>query len=285
MNRRVKQVVFIALGVFFPVGLTLGCTLFGAQGNRVQDGGAILVKNRDWRPEYQEMRWVQGTRYSFYGLYGGTKEKAALKGGVNEKGLAIFSASASCIPGKQRQAMGGQKGVMKTILGNCATVEEALQWNMDLGGPKYFVVADATELAYIEVGGAHQTAVKRVKNGTLAHTNFYLSTAFQHLNIKEGISAHHRYERIEELLASQRTPYQMDDLLRYSQDQSEGPDNSIWRKGSDALGVQTIAVFGVWLHANAKPDVFVKIRQHPGDTGHEAVYRWNGAQLFSERAQ
>lgn len=268
--------------MFFPVGLVFGCTLFGAQGSRVQDGGAILVKNRDWRPEYQEMRLVQGTSYRFYGLYGGTKDGMALKGGVNEKGLAVFSASASVIPAVQRTAMGKKTGCIKRMLGTYATVEEAVNKTAAWGGPKFFVLADATELAYVEVGQNNQIVVQRQKNGTLAHTNFYLSPKFQQLNLKKGISARHRYARIEDLLASQHTPYQLDDLLAYSQDRSDGPDNSIWRVGSRSQGPQTIATFGVWLHTHAKPDVFVKVRQQPTDTGHETVYRWNGNQLFPD---
>lgn len=274
----------MGMTLFFPMGVVFGCTLFGAQGSRVQDGGAILVKNRDWRPEYQEMRLVQGTRYRFYGLYGGTRDTMALKGGVNEKGLAVFSASASVIPASQRTGMGKKTGCIKRMLGTYATVEEALRKTDVWGGPKFFLLADATELAYVEVGKNNQIVVRRQKNGTLAHTNFYLSSAFQQLNLKAGISARHRYARIEALLASQHVPYQLDDLLQYSQDQSDGPDNSIWRVGSRLQGPQTIATFGVWLHAYAKPDVFVRVRQQPTDKGHETVYQWQGANLFPDKS-
>ncbi len=284
MNIRIKRLICMGMTLFFPMGVVFGCTLFGAQGSRVQDGGAILVKNRDWRPEYQEMRLVQGTRYRFYGLYGGTRDTMALKGGVNEKGLAVFSASASVIPASQRTGMGKKTGCIKRMLGTYATVEEALRKTDVWGGPKFFLLADATELAYVEVGKNNQIVVRRQKNGTLAHTNFYLSPAFQQLNLKAGISARHRYARIEALLASQHVPYQLDDLLQYSQDRSDGPDNSIWRVGSRLQGPQTIATFGVWLHAYAKPDVFVRVRQQPTDKGHETVYQWQGANLFPDKS-
>lgn len=284
MNIRIKRLICMGMTLFFPMGVVFGCTLFGAQGSRVQDGGAILVKNRDWRPEYQEMRLVQGTRYRFYGLYGGTRDTMALKGGVNEKGLAVFSASASVIPASQRTGMGKKTGCIKRMLGTYATVEEALRKTDVWGGPKFFLLADATELAYVEVGKNNQIVVRRQKNGTLAHTNFYLSPAFQQLNLKAGISARHRYARIEASLASQHVPYQLDDLLQYSQDRSDGPDNSIWRVGSRLQGPQTIATFGVWLHAYAKPDVFVRVRQQPTDKGHETVYQWQGANLFPDKS-
>lgn len=37
------------------------CTLFAAQGSAVEGGGAIIVKNRDEHPMYQEMRYHQAT--------------------------------------------------------------------------------------------------------------------------------------------------------------------------------------------------------------------------------
>ncbi len=93
MNLFLIRTFIICLAAFLPVSSALACTLFGAQGSRVLGGGTLVVKNRDFRPEYQEMRMVQGTRYRFYGLYGGTEKKMGLKGGVNEAGLAVLSAA------------------------------------------------------------------------------------------------------------------------------------------------------------------------------------------------
>ena len=281
MGISVRKLLPVCLAAWLPAAAAWGCTLFGAQGSRVLGGGSLLVKNRDWRPEYQEMRLVQGPLYRYYGIYGGAENHMALKGGVNEAGLAVFSASASSIPRKERLATGPWgKGALKELLGSCATVEEALARGTDLGGPKFLLLADASELAWVEVGDHDQVAVRRVSNGTLSHTNFYLSPEFQRLNLKEGVSARHRYRRIEELLASQQTPYVLEDLIRFSQDKAEGPDNSIWRLGSRPDGPQTLAAFGVWLHPGARPDVFVKIRYSPGDQGKEDEYQLNGEHLF-----
>lgn len=277
----IKRIILIFLSVWIPAATVWGCTLFGAQGSRVQGGGSLLVKNRDWRPEYQEMRLVQGPLYRYYGIYGGTEGHMALKGGVNEAGLAVFSASASSIPRKERLAMGPWgKGALKRLLGSCGTVEEALASGTDLGGPKFLLLADASELAWVEVGDQDQVAVRRVRNGTLAHTNFYLSPEFQRLNLKETVSAQHRYRRIEDLLESQQTPYILEDLIRYSQDRTEGTDNSLWRLGSRPDGPQTLASFGVWLHPGVRPDIFVKIRYSPEDQGREDVYQLDGEHLF-----
>lgn len=161
-------------------------------------------------------------------------------------------------------------------------MEEALASGIDLGGPKFLLLADASELAWVEVGAEDRVTVRRVKNDTLAHTNFYLSPEFQELNLKPSVSARHRYARIQDLLESQKNPYGLDDLIRYSQDRTEGPDNSIWRIGSRETGPQTLATFGVWIHAGARPDVFVKIRYSPEDSGKEDVYQMDGAHLFPE---
>lgn len=276
-----RRILPVCLAIWLPAAAAWGCTLFGAQGSRVLGGGSLIVKNRDWRPEYQEMRMVQGPLYRYYGIYGGTENKMALKGGVNEAGLAVFSAAASSIPRKERLAMGGgSKGALKKLLGSCATVEEALASGTDLGGPKFLLLADASELAWVEVGDRDQVAVRRVSKGSLSHTNFYLSPGFQRLNLKETVSARYRYRRIEELLESQQTPYILKDLMRFSQDRTEGPDNSIWRLGSRPDGPQTLASFGVWLHPGTRPDVFIKIRYSPEDQGQEDVYQLDGAHLF-----
>lgn len=282
MNLSLKRIFIICLTTLLPVSSALACTLFGAQGSRVLGGGTLVVKNRDFRPEYQEMRLVQGSHYRFYGLYGGIEAKMGLKGGVNEAGLAVLSAAASCIPQKERKTMDRNTGALGKLLGRYATVEEALASGIDLGGPKFLLLADATELVWVEVGDADRVTVRRVKNDTLAHTNFYLSPEFQELNLKPGVSAWHRYARIQDLLESQKDPYGLDDLIRYSQDRTEGPDNSIWRIGSRETGPQTLATFGVWIHAGARPDVFVKIRYSPEDSGKEDVYQMDGAHLFPE---
>ena len=283
MNLSLKRIFIICLTALLPASSALACTLFGAQGSRVLGGGTLVVKNRDFRPEYQEMRLVQGSHYRFYGLYGGTEAKMGLKGGVNEAGLAVLSAAASCIPQKERKTMGRNTGALGKLLGRYATVEEALASGIDLGGPKFLLLADATELAWVEVGDADRVTVRRVKNDTLAHTNFYLSPEFQELNLKPGVSARHRYAQIQNLLESQKDPYGLDDLIRYSQDRTEGADNSIWRSGSREKAPQTLATFGVWLHAGSRPDVFVKIRYSPEDQGREDVYQLDGAHLFPEQ--
>ena len=259
------------------------CTLFGATGSAVQWGGTLMVKNRDWRPEYQEMRLVQGPVYRYYGIYGGNEEKMGLRGGVNEGGLAVFSAAASVLPRKERFTMGKPVNILSRLLGRCSSVEQALSTIKNWGGPKFLLLGDAGELAYVEVGSEGRIHVRREKNTTLAHTNHYLSPEFQNLNKKKAVSSHTRYDRITTLLEGKTAPFELADLMAFARDQHDGPDNSIWRTGSRQDGPQTLASFGVWLHPDAKPDVSIVIRYSPEDQGSEDVYQLDGEMLWGNK--
>ena len=63
------------------------------------------------------------------------------RGGVNDQGLAVVLASASAIPHKVRAELPYRSG-MREILANCATVDEALQRQEFLTGPKFLMLAD-----------------------------------------------------------------------------------------------------------------------------------------------
>lgn len=279
------RTLFIALLLLLSTTLAHACTLFGATGSAVQWGGTLMVKNRDWRPEYQEMRLVQGPVYRYYGLYGGNEEKMGLRGGVNEGGLAVFSAAASVLPQKERFTMGKPTNVLSKLLGRCNTVQQALDTVKIWGGPKFLLIGDATELAYVEVGSEGRIKVRREKNTTLAHTNHYLSPEFLDLNKKKAVSSHTRYGRITELLAQETQSLTLDKVMELARDQHDGPDNSIWRTGSREDGPQTLATFGVWLHPNAKPDVSLVIRYSPEDQGEEDVYQLDGEELWKVKAK
>lgn len=257
------------------------CTLFAAQGTAVEGGGTVIVKNRDWHPEYQELKYAQGKLYRYYGLYGGNEEKMQLRGGVNEKGLVVFSAAASVIPKTEKKGMEqSKKSALKEMLGGASSVEEALAMTYLFVGPKFLMIADADEVAYVEIGDKGRYEIKKVKNGTLVHTNHYLSESLTSYNKKEAVSSHTRLERINELLKQKERGNTLFDLVSYSEDQEDGPDNSIWRTGSTPRSDETLGTFGVWIHKEAPPDIYVKVRYSPGDQGKEDVYQLEGKDLF-----
>ena len=258
------------------------CTLFAAQGSAVEGGGAIIVKNRDEHPMYQEMRYHQGHVYRYYGIYGGNEDHMSLTGGVNEAGFAVFSAVAEPIPKDVRLAY-GKRGTLAALLGNCSSVKEALEMKDYFKSPGFFLMADAHEIAYVEIGEDGIWDVKTEENGTLAHTNHFLLPDLTQFNHKIGRSSSTRLHRIDELLSEPHAPYTLDDMIAFSEDEHDGPNDSIWRTGSRKDGVQTLATIGVWLHDDANPDIYVKIRYSPDDQGKEDIYQLDGAHLFPSR--
>ena len=120
-------------------------------------------------------------RYRFYGLYGGNEKKMDLKCGVNEVGPAIFSAVASSVPKRKRMAMDHpNKSSIREILGSCATVEEALAMNRYFRGPKFLVIADAGEMASVEIEDHGEYQVEKVRNGTWLIRTIIFGLIFLH---------------------------------------------------------------------------------------------------------
>lgn len=150
--------------------------------------GAIIVKNRDEHPMYQEMRYHQGHVYRYYGIYGGNEDHMSLTGGVNEAGFAVFSAVAEPIPKDVRLAY-GKRGTLARLLGNCSSVKEVLEMKDYFKSPGFFLMADAHEIAYVEIGEDGIWDVKTEENGTLAHTNHFLLPDLTQFNHKIGRSA------------------------------------------------------------------------------------------------
>ena len=269
-KRHIFLIIVFFVGIIFVSAPAQACTLFGAQGSQyVAGGGTLLVKNRDWHPQEQRvlLRTDRG-RYRFYGLYGGPKGKRRLCGGVNERGLAVVSAAASSIPRAKRLALPHQ-GRMSQLLANCASVDEALRACQGMTGLRFLMLADATELVVMEVGRDGQQRVKRVQQGTLAHTNHYLEPDFVSLNENYWPSSHQRYDRITALLAEGSKPFSLEDMIRFSQDQTAGPDNSLWRTGSKVKGTQTLATLAFHLRAGQAPEIYIKYRREPDEQGDE----------------
>jgi len=272
--------------MFFMMNVANACSLFAAQGNMfVADGGSIIAKNRDFTPGVQSIKLFpksEKNKYAVYALYGnrgGEGPANVCVAGVNEKGLTIVSAMASSIPKKQREAM-PKKAITRKMLSNCATVEEALA--LDCLGPRFLMLADSTEIAYLEIGEDGAKAIKRIKNGSLVHTNHYLSENMQYLNIRIKESSKARYERLEELFEDESEPYTMEVFKAFSADKVEGPNNSIWREGLGPNKSQTLASFIVRIKEAGEFDLYLKYREHPNEKGKEKIIELNKKQIFGD---
>ena len=280
-----QKIITLSTLFFVLAGTTYGCTLFSATGaDWVQGGGTLIVKNRDWKPEWQEMRLIDKGTYRYYGLFSGDANKMKLRAGVNEKGLVVLTATAGSIPRATRQQMGHAKhSVLKVLLSQCATVDEALSHTDLFEGPKFLMIGDAHQIAYVEIGDNGTYQIKKVTNGYLAHTNHYIEPALQSANMKIGPSSQARYNRINELLRTGTAPYQLSNFIAFSQDQHDGLDNSIWRRGSLPDKTQTLATFAVYVKDGQAPQIYVKLRHAPDGQDKEEILNLSGTELFPER--
>jgi predicted choloylglycine hydrolase len=236
------------------------CTLWAAAGDGVEDGGTLLAKNRDMPPQISELRiYTPKTGYRFLGLFHVKGAKALPVAGINEKGLAIVSATASSIPRVERYATG--RGLNEKLLTAFDSVDSLLADRelLSASHPTFYMAADRKKIAVIEVGPKGQVAVKTQENGVLFHTNHYLDPKLLQANEKVGRSSQVRLDRIGALMTGAPVPFNVEAFKRFSEDQSGGPDDSIWRTGSTPARERTLATWIVSLPKNGYPTVSVKL--------------------------
>jgi hypothetical protein len=247
-------------------GLTAApaCTLWGVAGERADGGGTIIVKNRDWRPDHtQETKTVTpraGNRY--FGLYAVGGDEPGIKAGVNCKGLAVVTASASCLPLSVRKQQPGKKGVLAEILASHASVDALLE-HRDLfehARAGFFLIADRQKIALVEVALGGKFVVRTETNGVVTHTNGYQEEALRSSSLTDGASSTTRLARIRTLLSEARQPLDVALFKRLSADQHAGPDNSLWRTGEKS---RTLATWLLALPRQAPPALYLKLA-NPG---------------------
>jgi hypothetical protein len=236
------------------------CTLWGAAGDRVAGGGTLIAKNRDWAPNQQHelviLRPAEGHRSVALMALGG--DEPGVKAGVNEKGLAIVSATASQVPSAERKSVQQRKGLIHHLLTTCVSVADVLQQLDLMHRPVFYLVADRKEIAVVEVAPDGQLSVRRASSGTLHHTNHYCAIEPGDSMRKPGASSRQRYGRIEALLNDAPGPFTPEDFIRFSEDRNAGPDNSIWRTGSTPDRHRTLAAWLVTIPASGSPGIYLK---------------------------
>ena len=253
----VNLLIAITLLLTAPVE---ACTLFAANGSVVDDGGTLLVKNRDWEPnQHQVIKFVPSKDgYSYFGLYAeGTA--AGMKAGINEKGLTVVSATAGSIPSKERKNMPNKAGSLTKLLKECASVEEALTRTDLFLGPKILMLADKKSVATIDIGPEGKFSIDQKENDYICHANHYVAEDMLNFNKKIGQSSEKRYERICQLLDKASMPFSLDVFLNFSSDQNDGPDDSIFRIGGTSSKTRTMAVWAVSIPMQGSPEVYIRI--------------------------
>jgi len=216
----------------------LACTLWGASGEDVADGGTLISKNRDWAPDHQQiLKTVRSKRgYAYFGIFATGNAEPGLKAGTIEKGLTIISASSN-IPKKLREQQTDKHGVMARILLGYASIAE-LSKDADAlfagSHANFFMLSDHRQIMLVEVGLDGRHSIRIIEQGSVAHTNHYLDSALAgQFGDKPGVSSSTRYARINELLSQAPHPLNMEAFATFSRDHVAGPNNSLWRTGHE----------------------------------------------------
>jgi hypothetical protein len=231
----------------------------------VEGGGTLIVKNRDRTPRRSALKFfAPAGGFKYLALVAADTPQDPAVAGVNEKGLAVVDALPGNLPAQAENP--GAVNLTGALLRRCASVDDVLACQ-DLFRASYPViemVADGRKIATIEIAPRGRVAVKVRDQGVLCHTNHYLDPRLRAANGKPSSSSCTRFDRIGRLLSRQTCPFSLEDLLAFSQDRHDGPDNSICRRGSTPTETRTLATWIVAHPAVGAPRVFVKIT-NPGE--------------------
>ncbi|MCF8034765.1 MAG: C45 family peptidase [Desulfarculaceae bacterium] len=254
MSRLLAALALAALLLAAATGQA--CTLWGAVGSRAAGGGALAAKNRDWTPDSPgRLELVKpGQGHPYLALTALGPKGWGVRAGVNRAGLCVLSAAASSLP-KALRTQG--KGRNRRLLSGFASVQAVLA-EPELfarARPAFYLLADARQLALVEVAPDGTWKVRCLRDGVLAHTNHYLNQALGDHNRKPARSSRARLAFIQKLLTGHPAPFALADFWSYSQDQSNGPDNSLWRTGGTPTKTRTLASFLVRLPLSGPPRV------------------------------
>ena len=240
----------------------------------------MIAKNRDWRPDQNQILKIvkPAEGYEYLGLFAEGDDDPGLKAGINRKGLVIISASASSIPRIERKQVTGKRGVMKMILETYASVDEVLKdQNLFLRArPSFLMIADKRSIVCVEIGLNNRYSLTRQDNGTISHTNHYLSPSLLADNRKIGKSSRKRLEEIQAWLSHPLSGFSLADYIHISEDRSNGPNDSILRTGGAPGAERTMATWITALPRRGIPKVYIKLR-NPGVTERVFNYRLDDA--------
>ena len=236
------------------------CTLFAAAGPRVQGGGVLIAKTRDWRPiqTHTLRRVADSGAFPYVGLFAEGGDAPGLKAGVNSHGLVVVSATAP-VPRQERRAAPRTAGLLAKLLASSASVEEALQHRDWFLGPRFLLLADRHTVASVEIAPGGQLDIQTTSATVLSHTNHYVAPTLRQYNpARVSASSQARYQRTAQLQA-QPEPLGVDDFIRFSDDRVGGPDDAIWREGSSSTRTRTLVAWIVSLPPLGEPQLYVKV--------------------------
>lgn len=205
--------------------MLVGCTSFGAWGDKTADGSMLIGRNFDFwvGDKFAENKIVafynpdKGHKFAFITWGGFT----GVVSGMNEKGLTVtINAARSDIPGGAATPV---SLVAREVLQYAANIEEAvaIAKKREMFVSESFLVGSAADgKAVVIEKTPRQLDIYDPAQDNIQCTNHYQSKAFeqQELNLeqKDRSASVYRYKRLQELMAGSYplTPQKMADILR-----------------------------------------------------------------------
>lgn len=253
------------------------CTLWATLSGYGSNAELLVAKNRDRRPQptTQTLNLIKARNnddYDYVALAQGTPIA-----GVNASGLVVVSATIDSLPKNIRRV--GQGGIVANLLLNFGSVSDVLDRGRRLLSEShrmFLLIADREQIALIEMAPNGEYQVKSINQGSAYHTNHYVFSDYLNLNpLKSDASlssSQIRYARIKELLNNHSRPLTLQDFVGFSQEQHDGPRNSIFRLGENGSS-RTIASFIVDIKAGQPMHLYLRYLPNPDSSSQNFVTR------------
>jgi len=244
------------------------CTLWSLSGERVQGGGTLIAKNRDFTtdmPNHFEVITPQSGYRMFAMVATNSEGKRNTVGGVNEHGLAVVTATVGTIPKEERisrSRAGKLQNPSRAILTRFRSLRELLDNPETLRSlyPVFALVADSTGAVMIEASGGDYRILPVSPQEPGVHTNHPLTSDFPDIwETKAAKGSQVRLERMRGLLDQSPGKLGLAAFTALSLDRDGGPDQSIFRTGSAPGRPRTLGTLAAWLPPSGAPVVFTRL--------------------------
>jgi hypothetical protein len=237
------------------------CSLWAATGEKSKDGGSLIGQNWDAPMETRgELRLVipeKGFRY--LGLFPlEAKTADYLVSGINERGFAVFTASADTITPKKK--LSGNRRIAEAILTSFAAVDDVLAKKniFSKSHPLFLLLADQSKIALVQIGSHGSHTIDVTGNGLLYQTNHFTHQNLLKDNKRYDSNSILRRNRLQHLLGKHAESFTVDDFLAIAGDKGNGPENGIWRTGSQGKE-RTVASWVAFFPKNSPPEMYFKL--------------------------
>jgi len=262
------SLLLLAVSLLAPDFTAFACTLWSLSGERVQGGGTLIAKNRDFTtdmPNHFEVVTPENGYRAFAMVATSAEGKRNMVGGVNEHGLAVVTATVGTIPKQERisrSRAGKLQNPTRAILTRFRSLRELLDNPKALRMlyPVFALVADSTGAVVIEASGGDYRILPVVSGEAGVHTNHPLSRDFPDIwETKAATGSQVRLDRMRGLLDQSPGRLGLGAFTALSLDRDGGPDQSIFRTGSAPGKPRTLGTLAAWLPPAGAPVVFARL--------------------------